>query len=75
MNMADDVSVTLIERLRSGVVGDRRIHEDAGIEVCNLQCDIKILIGLNTSTGGIGYDSRDHVCRRWDIAHGYQSGQ
>lgn len=69
MNMADDVSV--LERLRSGIIGDGRVYEHASVEVCNLQCDVKILVGGDASADGVSQDGRDHVCRGWNIAHGY----
>lgn len=67
MNVADNV--TALERLRSGVISDGRIHKNASIEIGDLELDIEVRVGCNTGPRGIGQHCRDHVGCRGYIAH------
>ena len=72
-----DVSVannlSILEGLRSSIVGNIRISEGTSLEICYLKVDVEVLVGSNRITSlGVGDDSRDHVGRGRNIPHSWK---
>lgn len=60
----------VIKRLGSGIIGVCRVGKRAGLEIGDLNLDGESGIGSNILARLRGdNDSRNHICRGWNIAH------